>query len=101
VDNFDPNAMPIVDRITLKNRVGNNISIAGEFARIPDSPFTFIYLSNISFAFTSYLYTSWFYSNILGFSESVYRKPCPDLLSSYSNSSSACFPFPYDDGHGK
>ncbi|KAF8387764.1 hypothetical protein HHK36_026419 [Tetracentron sinense] len=98
-DNFDPNALPDVDRITLKNVVGTNITFAGNFAGIQESPFTLICLSNVSLSITSDPSTSWVCSNVLGFSESVFPEPCTDLQSSYSNSSSACFSLQYPDGH--
>ncbi|KAF8394611.1 hypothetical protein HHK36_020825 [Tetracentron sinense] len=98
-ENFDPNALPLVDRITLKNVVGINITIAGNFAGIQEFPFTSICLSNISLSVTSDPTTSWVCSNVLGFSEYVFPEPCPDLQSSYSNSSSVCFSFLYSNGH--
>lgn len=90
-DNFDPNALPIVD-ITLRNVIGSNISFAGSFTGIKESPFTSICLSNISLAVTSSA-TYWECSNVLGFSQLVFPEPCPDLNSSVSNSSFTCFSF--------
>ncbi|KAK9289031.1 hypothetical protein L1049_017502 [Liquidambar formosana] len=90
-DSFDPNALPILDSITLQNVIGTNITIAGSFIGIQDSPFTSICLSNITLSITSGSPTSWVCSNILGFSESVFPEPCPDLEISYTNSSQACF----------
>ncbi|KAF8401412.1 hypothetical protein HHK36_012351 [Tetracentron sinense] len=98
-DKFDPNALPVVDRITLTNVVGTNITIAGNFTGIQESPFTSICLSNISLSITSDPSPSWICSNVLGFSESVLPEPCPDLQSSYSNFSSACFSPLYSNGH--
>ncbi|XP_058203173.1 probable polygalacturonase isoform X3 [Rhododendron vialii] len=91
-DNFDPNALPIVDLITLRNVIGSNISLAGSFTGIKESPFTSICLSNISLAVTSST-TYWECSNVLGFSQLVFPEPCPDLNSSVSNSSFTCFSF--------
>lgn len=91
-DNFDPNALPIVDLITLRNVIGSNISLAGSFTGIKESPFTSICLSNISLAVTSSA-TYWECSNVLGFSQLVFPEPCPDLNSSVSNSSFTCFSF--------
>ncbi|KAJ4954744.1 hypothetical protein NE237_011527 [Protea cynaroides] len=98
-DRFDPNALPVIDHITLKNVVGTNITVAGDIAGIQESPFTSICLFNISLSITSGLSSSWFCSNVLGFSESVFPEPCPDLQSSYSNSSSACFSFASSVGY--
>ncbi|KAK2645291.1 hypothetical protein Ddye_020486 [Dipteronia dyeriana] len=93
-EDFDPNALPVVDQITLKNVIGTNISIAGNFRGIQESPFTNICLSHITLAINSASSStpSWVCSYVSGFSDSVSPEPCPDLESSYSNSSSsACF----------
>lgn len=91
-DDYDPNALPVLDRITFQNVVGTNITVAGSFTGIQESPFSSICLSNISLSVTPCASsTSWFCSNVLGFSQSVFPKPCPDLQASLLNSSSACF----------
>ncbi|XP_043708837.1 probable polygalacturonase isoform X2 [Telopea speciosissima] len=98
-DKFDPNALPVIDHISLKNIVGTNITVAGDLAGIQESPFTSICLSNISLSIISDPATSWFCSDVLGFSESVFPEPCPDLQLSYSNFSSACFSLASCDGY--
>ncbi|CAK9145616.1 unnamed protein product [Ilex paraguariensis] len=90
-DNFDPNALPVLDRITVQNVIGTNITLAGSFTGIQESPFTSICLSNISLSVTSGSSTSWVCSNVLGFSQFVSPEPCPDLECSFLNSSLACF----------
>ncbi|OVA02596.1 Glycoside hydrolase [Macleaya cordata] len=92
-DNFDPNALPIVDRITLNNVIGTNITVAGILVGIQESPFTSICLSNITLSINTNSSTYWVCSNVIGYSESVFPEPCPNLQGSYSNSSSACFSF--------
>lgn len=96
-EKFDPNALPILDSITLQDIVGTNITVAGNFIGIQESPFTCICLSNITLSITSGSTTSWVCSNVLGYSESVFPEPCPDLKSSYTNSS-ACFTLTKSDG---
>ncbi|XP_059432907.1 probable polygalacturonase [Corylus avellana] len=90
-DKYDPNALPLLDHITLQDVIGTNITIAGSFTGIQESPFTSICLFNVSLSITSGSPTSWVCSNVSGFAESVFPEPCPDLESSYSNSSLACF----------
>ncbi|PIA61240.1 hypothetical protein AQUCO_00300639v1 [Aquilegia coerulea] len=90
-DNFDPNALPIVDHITIKNMIGKNITTAGNLTGIHESPFTSICLSNISLIVTSEPSDSWLCSDITGSSQSVSPKPCADLQSSYLSSSSNYF----------
>ena len=91
-DEFDPNALPIVQDITLQNVRGSNIKIAGNFSGIPESPFTSIYLSNITFLISSSSSSSWICSDVSGFSDSVIPPPCSDLSHPYSISSSAASP---------
>ncbi|XP_071718858.1 probable polygalacturonase [Rutidosis leptorrhynchoides] len=89
-DNYDPDALPIVEGITFKNIVGLNITAAGNLSGIFESPFTSICLSNISLSLNPELsgsYSPWSCSNVSGFSKNVSPIPCLEL----QNSSSACF----------
>ncbi|KAL1372450.1 hypothetical protein HN51_002608 [Arachis hypogaea] len=78
-DKFDPNALPHLDQIILKNMTGTNITIAGTFSGLEESPFTNICLSNLNFSLNSMSPFTWECSNVSGFSESVVPKPCLDL----------------------
>ncbi|KAH8494944.1 hypothetical protein Peur_056248 [Populus x canadensis] len=89
-DSFDPHAIPILDQITLQNVTGSNITMAGNFTGLAESPFTSICLFNVSLTIPA-TSTSWTCSNVIGFSEFVSPEPCPELNSSYSNSSSVCY----------
>lgn len=89
-DNYDPHALPDVKGITFKDIVGTNVTVAGNFSGISESPFTSICLSNISFTTTSYASASWLCSDVSGVSENVYPDPCPALQNSYSSPSSVC-----------
>ncbi|CAL0300937.1 unnamed protein product [Lupinus luteus] len=91
-DKFDRNALPLLDHITVKDVTGTNITNAGSFVGIEESPFTNICLSNITLSTNSVSTITWECSNVSGFSDSVFPKPCPDLESP-SNSSSSCFPY--------
>lgn len=88
-DKFDPNALPLLDHFILQDIIGTNITIAGSFAGIQESPFTNICLSNITLSVNYASSTTWECSNVYGFSDSVLPKPCPDL-DSPSNSSLSC-----------
>lgn len=93
-ENYDPDALPVLDQITLQNVVGKNITHAGSFVGIQESPFTSICLFNISLSITpSGLSTSWFCANVQGSSESVLPEPCPELKTSSFNSSAPCFSY--------
>ncbi|KAK9281978.1 hypothetical protein L1049_004888 [Liquidambar formosana] len=90
-DKFDPNALPVVNGITFRNMVGENITIAGNFDGILESPFTSICLTNISLSISAEPSTSWVCSNVSGFSDDVSPEPCPNLEIPFLNSSSSCF----------
>ncbi|KAM2694503.1 hypothetical protein EV2_008547 [Malus domestica] len=90
-EKYDPDELPVVKGITFENMVGTNITLVGNFSGLKKSPFTSICLSNISFSLTWNSSTSWFCSNVIGFSQEVSPKPCPNLQVSAFNSSAACF----------
>ncbi|CAD5169428.1 unnamed protein product [Musa acuminata subsp. malaccensis] len=87
-DQYDPDVLPVVRRVTIKDVVGTNISNAGVFSGIDHDPFTAICLANISLPITSDLSDPWTCSNVAGFSDSVFPQPCLDLS---LNSSLFCF----------
>ncbi|KAG6525700.1 hypothetical protein ZIOFF_015666 [Zingiber officinale] len=89
-DQYDPDILPVIQQITLKNVIGTNISTAGFFSGIDNDPFTAICLSNITLSISSDhdLPFSWSCSNVSGYSESVFPSPCSNLT---SNSSHFCF----------
>lgn len=89
-DKFDPDALPQLDHITLQDVTGSNITIAGNFTGILESPFTNICLSNITLSINPVSPFSWHCSDVSGYSVSVLPEPCPNLDSSW-NSSSSCF----------
>ncbi|XP_014514597.1 probable polygalacturonase [Vigna radiata var. radiata] len=87
-DKYDPNAVPVVGNVTFENVIGANVAIAGNFSGIVDSPFTPIFLSNVTFSTGSESSSSWFCSNVKGVSEKVFPEPCADLKNTLSNFSS-------------
>ncbi|XP_058723515.1 probable polygalacturonase [Vicia villosa] len=90
-DKFDPKAFPLLNHITLKDIIGTNITIAGNFSGIEESPFTDICLSNITLSTNSVSSITWECSNVSGFSDSVLPKPCQELDNPTNSSSSSCF----------
>ncbi|CAN4091380.1 unnamed protein product [Withania somnifera] len=91
-EKYNPSSLPTVSGITFEDIIGMNVSIAGNFTGLSESPFTSICLSNISFSISSKPSTPWLCSDISGSSENVLPEPCPELQGSFSSSS--CFPFP-------
>ncbi|WMV31753.1 hypothetical protein MTR67_025138 [Solanum verrucosum] len=90
-EKFDPSALPVVSGITFEDIVGTNVSIAGNFTGLSESPFTSICLSNITFSISSNPFTPWLCSDISGSSQNVSPEPCPELESSFSSTTSTCF----------
>ncbi|KAL0420075.1 UNVERIFIED_CONTAM: putative polygalacturonase [Sesamum radiatum] len=90
-DGYDPHALPVVSDITFMDVVGVNITTAGIFSGIDESPFTSLCLSNLSFNVTADPSTSWVCANVLGSSVNVSPEPCPELQNSSSSPSSDCF----------
>lgn len=89
-EKFDPSSLPIVSGITFEDIVGTNISIAGNFTGLSESPFTSFCLSNVSFSISPDSSTPWLCSNVSGSSENVFPEPCPELQGSFSS----CFALP-------
>ncbi|KAJ4786648.1 Pectin lyase-like superfamily protein [Rhynchospora pubera] len=89
---YDPSNLPVIDRISLKDIVANNVSQAGVFYGIEGDPFTGICLSNITVSIQRdpSVSSCWICSNVSGFSESVVPDPCTELQNPSLNSS-ACF----------
>ncbi|KAL3328788.1 hypothetical protein AABB24_036084 [Solanum stoloniferum] len=89
-EKYDPSLLPTVSGFTFEDIVGTNISIAGNFTGLSESPFTSICLSNISISISSDPSTPWLCSNISGSSKNVSPEPCPELQGSFSS----CFALP-------
>ncbi|GAA0148291.1 lyase [Lithospermum erythrorhizon] len=88
---FDPSALPSVSGITFKDIIGTDITTAGNFTGISESPFTSLCLSNIVLSVTSDLSTAWVCSDVSGFSENVSPEPCPELQNMSSDCPSVSF----------
>lgn len=90
-EKFDPSALPVVSGITFEDIVGTNVSTAGNFTGLSESPFTSICLLNITFSISSNPSTPWLCSDVSGSSKNVSPEPCPELESSFSSTTSTCF----------
>eukprot|EP00250_Pteridium_aquilinum_P013033 c21091_g1_i1 orf=822-2249(-) len=78
--NYDPDALPDVERIMVENVVGWNVTRAGNFQGIEELPFREIFLTNISINVTASTHI-WNCSYVEGYSESVDPEPCTELQS--------------------
>lgn len=81
--NYDPDALPDVERIVLENVLGWNVTRAGNFQGIEERPFRDIFLTNISIDVTALTHV-WNCSYVEGYSESVFPEPCEELQSQES-----------------
>eukprot|EP00249_Psilotum_nudum_P006739 c20016_g1_i1 orf=175-1569(+) len=76
-DKYDPEALPVVERIYFENILGENVTTAGQITGISNDPFHDIFMTNIYLNVTSKL--SWNCSHVRGFSKSVSPQACPEL----------------------
>lgn len=76
-DHYDPLALPLIEKITIKNVIGENIKVAGLLEGIEGDTFEDICLSNINLNVTSC--SSWNCSNVQGYSEAIYPVICEAL----------------------
>ncbi|XP_058100351.1 probable polygalacturonase [Magnolia sinica] len=86
-NNFNPNALPIVDGVTLRNLWGVNIQQPGVMQGLKNSPFTQICLSNVNFGGVGSggTGTVWKCADISGAALGVEPSPCPELTSTHGN----------------
>ncbi|KAK4795666.1 hypothetical protein SAY86_027992 [Trapa natans] len=97
-DKFDPLALPVISRISIRDVAGRNISVAGELGGIMESPFTFLCLSNITLSLDSAPSHSWTCSDVSGYSSSVSPEPCTELQAGKPCVESSLLRSIYDQG---
>ncbi|KAK9756904.1 hypothetical protein RND81_01G128900 [Saponaria officinalis] len=88
---YDPNAIPIVRDISFSNVSGTNITTAGSFSGIKESPFTWFILWNITFHISPMKppdSSLWICNYVYGASHHVLPEPCPELQLLTENTSS-------------
>ncbi|KAK8931380.1 putative polygalacturonase [Platanthera zijinensis] len=81
--NFNPNAFPVVDGLTLKDVWGDNVQLPGLIRGLKNSPFTRICLSNIKFENFKQQGDPWKCEDVSGYSMEVQPLPCTELASPY------------------
>lgn len=81
-DKFNPNALPVVSGITIKDVWGEKVLQAGLIQGLKGSPFTGICLSNINLRGTTGPRTPpWQCSDVRGAAHQVSPWPCSELIS--------------------
>lgn len=88
-DKYDPKALPVVNRITIKNVTGEDIKLAGIFEGIDGDEFNGICLSNIVLNVTKP--KPWNCSYIKGYSDMVSPELCEPLKGELPEDSSVCY----------
>ncbi|XP_010261531.1 PREDICTED: probable polygalacturonase [Nelumbo nucifera] len=92
-DNFNPNALPVVKGITIKNVWGVQVQQSGSIQGLKNSPFTEICLSNINLRGVLVPGTTpWKCSDVSGAAFEVSPWPCSELISK-SGTGSCSVPF--------
>ncbi|XP_057511038.1 probable polygalacturonase [Actinidia eriantha] len=79
-DNYDPNALPIIQNINYRDMVAENVTMAARLEGIAGDPFTGICISNVTIELAKKATKlTWNCSDISGISSGVVPPPC-DLL---------------------
>lgn len=87
-DKFNPNALPVVKGITIKNVWGVKVQRAGSILGLKDSPFTGICLANVNLhGLTGPRDPTWKCSDVSGAALKVSPWPCSELASTYYSDS--------------
>lgn len=76
-DQYDPKALPLIERITIKDVRGDKINVAGRLEGIEGGSFLNVCLLNISLEVTSE--SPWNCSNVQGYSDLVSPETCQAL----------------------
>ena len=78
-DHYDPNALPVVERISFSNVIATNVSTAGKLEGIEKAPFRDICFTNVTISMAKSKHPPWSCINVHGLSNAVSPQPC-DLL---------------------
>ncbi|KAJ8764877.1 hypothetical protein K2173_010342 [Erythroxylum novogranatense] len=95
-NNYDPNAIPLIQNINYHNMVAENVTMAGRLEGISGDPFTGICISNVTIGLAQMpKKLQWNCTDIAGVSSSVTPRPC-DLLEDQGPGEIAACNFPED-----
>jgi len=89
-NNYDPNAIPVVERISYSNIVATNVSVAGDLEGIDKAPFKNICLSNVTITMAQSKKLPWNCTSIQGWSNAVVPQPCSILEERPANGNALC-----------
>lgn len=89
-NNYDPNAIPVVERISYSNIVATNVSVAGDLEGIDKAPFKNICLSNVTITMANSKKLPWNCTSIQGWSNAVVPPPCSILEETPAKGNALC-----------
>lgn len=90
-DQYDPNALPLVDGLTIKNVWGVGVQQPGSIQGIKNSPFTQICLSNVKLNLVaSPRGVPWVCADVSGGALGVQPSPCTELSTTTTYGMSFC-----------
>lgn len=101
-NNYDPNALPVIDNINYRDMVAENVTIAAKLSGISGDPFTGICISNVTIELAPKAKKlAWNCTDISGISSGVVPQPCELLPDQGTENVAPCnFPtenLPIDD----
>ncbi|CAI0417129.1 unnamed protein product, partial [Linum tenue] len=89
-NNYDPNAIPVVENINYRDMVAENVSMAAKLEGIGGDPFTGICISNVTIGLAEKAKKlQWNCTDIAGVTSSVTPKAC-DLLPDQGEKQTSC-----------
>ncbi|KAL2544220.1 Pectin lyase-like superfamily protein [Forsythia ovata] len=95
-NNYDPNALPVIQNINYRDMIAENVTMAARLEGISGDPFTGICISNVTIELAKQAKkVPWNCTNIEGISSGVVPLPCDQLPEHGSEYISACN-FPTD-----
>ncbi|CAL0312630.1 unnamed protein product [Lupinus luteus] len=101
-NNFDPNALPVIQNINYRDMVAENVTIAATLEGLSNAPFTGICISNVTIELAKKAKkVPWTCTDVAGISSGVTPVPCDQLQDQGPEKIGACtfpeYPLPIDD----
>ncbi|KAK6137367.1 hypothetical protein DH2020_028880 [Rehmannia glutinosa] len=90
-NNYDPNALPVIQNINYRDMVAENVTMAARLEGISGDPFTGICISNVTIGMAKKAKkVAWNCTDIEGISSGVVPRPCQELPDQGSAYVAAC-----------
>lgn len=90
-NNYDPNALPVIQGINYRDMVAENVSMAARLEGISNDPFTGICVSNVTIGMAAKSKkVKWMCSDVAGITSGVTPQPCDSLPDQGSEKITTC-----------